>query len=463
MTTVEDALPARGGLKSEATVFAGCFVVTLLVALLAGVKPFIYDAGVYWALADLFRQDGGWSLLNFSSELRGYVPALVFGGLREIAEVTGGGQMAASVTIKVFNSAMLAAIGTVLIPRLISVIWPQMKFGAKRRTLLGLMLLIFWRGYLNFPSTDISALFLAVLALLGIARATAPSLVLSGGAVAAAVSFRPAYLLLLVGAPLLASARRGAWTTRLTCGGAVLLGVLVVSIPQSLMHHRNFDIWSPLPGAPAKLTSQQLNFGLNLQRYDTFVGGGRPPTMNYRDPHTGALLAAAGRDRQVDGFSEYLRIAVHEPIEMAGVFGRHFINGLDQRYSTPYVERLDNGGQRPYRVIGALLVLVAMLRLGYSPFRRTFGQARWGYLTVFLLTCATTLPSGVEQRFLLPVFVMCAAVALLPGYRGHYTTLVSARGVGRWLRPLGILTASAVWAGLVLIVTNDATANLVLG
>ena len=58
----------------------------------------------------------------------------------------------------------------------------------------------------------------------------------------------------------------------------------VISIPQSLAADRHFGIWSPIPGAAAKLTSWQLTEGLRVQATWTYVGPAHDPEMRFEDP-----------------------------------------------------------------------------------------------------------------------------------------------------------------------------------
>jgi hypothetical protein len=241
----------------------------------------------------------------------------------------------------------------------------------------------------------------------------------------------------------------------------VALGLIVPLVPQSLIAQRNFQTWSPIPGAAAKLTSFQLTVGLKLQRYETYVGGELAgPQLNYLDPHTAEIVAALGPDGLVNGYPEYARIVVENPLTMAGVFGRHLVNGLDQRYSTPYVEQLDTGQQRPLRLASLLLVFLALLRLAWPAARRGLGPARWRYPLVLAGTCATSLPSAIETRFMLPLFGVCCMLVAAPGWPRRLGLGAAERGLRRFLVPVAIAAAAVGFVALMFAVAAATSENL---
>ena len=296
--------------------------------------------------------------------------------------------------------------------------------GVLARLALTVLLLVFWAGYLDFPLSDFPALTMALLALVAIDRSEQPLWMLTAGlASAASIEMRPSYLLL---APMLAVLVVWRWweqrgeqhatlARRASCVGLLLAGFVLIALPQSLASHRHFHTWSFVPGAASHLTSLQFTEGLRLQRYETYVGSGHPPRMLYDDP-SGTRLLEKQTGQTIKGTSQYLGLVVSHPVTMAGVFMRHLINGLDQRYDTPYVAHLDTGSQRWLRFAGFLLIFLALVRVLWGAARRRLGPARWRYIVVFALCCATSIPSAVEPRYLLPAYLLSYLLVLLPGW-----------------------------------------------
>lgn len=453
--------------RSPATVFGVAFLIAFGVALLAGPKPFDWDAAGYWNLGQGFVRNGRWSLLNLGNPVRGYGLGLVYGCLRAVADLFGA-HGAASTVVKAFNAVLLAAIGTLLGPRLAQLTWPHVRFGPVRRFALFALLLILWRGYLNFPLSDFPALVMALLALVAVARDSPLHLLAGGVCAGVAIDMRPAYILLAPAVLVLALVRRPeadeTWSSprrRILGLLMVVLGIAIISLPQSLISHRQFDTWSPLPGAAAGLTSFQLTAGLELQRYETYVGRAqRSPQIRYLDPHTSAIVAALGRDGVVNGYADYVGIIVEHPVTMAGVFVRHVVNGMDQRYSTPYVEELDTGQQRPMRMTSLLLAFVGLLRLVWPAARRGLGPARWRYPVSLLLTCVPSLPSAIETRFLLPAYVLCGVLALAPGWPARLGLGPPEAGVRRFAVPAAITTGCLAFLAATLAIAAGASAHL---
>lgn len=407
--------------QTPALSFGIAVAVLLALAFTQGSKPFYYDALNYWMLGETFVKHGDFSLLNFASPLRGYLLPLVDHGLQGLAVAFG---WSVSTAVRIFNVLVLALIGAVLGPALAEHTWTQRRWGVGRRVALVTLFVVYWRGFLSFPLSDFPALAFVLLAFIASSRPLAPGWMLVAGiASGAAIEARPAYASLLVIVPILVgweliergSPSRAALARTGACVAALVVGFLAVSLPQSLETHRYFKSWSFVPGSAANLERLQLTEGLHLQRYETFVGAGHGPQMFYDDPG-GTSLLAKRRGAQVTGIGEYFTLTAEHPLTLGGVFARHVVNGLDQRYSTPYIEHLDTGSHRWMRVAGFLLVFLALLRVAWPAARRALTPSRWRYPLALLACCATSVPSAMETRFLLPVYLLIYLLVLTPGW-----------------------------------------------
>jgi hypothetical protein len=459
-------LPSRGGQRAAIGAFGVAFVVMLAIALAQDAKPFYYDSGVYWILGTTFVEDGAFSLLNFDNPTRGYLIPLITHSLAELTAVLGWD---ASSLVKLFNALVFALIATVLAPKLAKLTWPEKVWGFWRRLGVAALLLLFWSPYLNFPLSDFPALTAALLALVAASRPAAPGwMLVAGVATAAAINMRPAYIVAIpvvlgliafglwqqrdVGAP-----RASVWR-RTLCVLLLLLGFVAISLPQALATHRHHEKWSFVPGAARGLSSLQFTEGMRLQRYETFVGTGQPgPSMRYQDV-TGVRILEQRGDSTIDDYGEYLGVVAGHPLEMAGIFVRHAINGLDQRYRTPYVESSDTSYQPWLRLFGFLLVFLAVARLAWPATRRSLGPARWRYLGALLLCAAPSIVSAVETRFMLPAYLCAYLAVFAPGWANPFppTQSVAAR-----IRVAALwLTGLAVYFAIVVYVINGATDQL---
>lgn len=446
---------------SPGMAFGTAFVLTLIVALLQAAKPFYFDSGNYWALGNTFVRQGSFSLINFNSPLRGYMLPLIDHGLNGLAQAL---QWRGSTSAKIFNALVFALSGATLAPAMAEASWPGRRWGVWRRLTLTALFLIFWSGYLNFPLSDFPALMAVLLAIIAVSRADRLGWVLVAGlATGIAIDIRPSYILL---APVVLSLllwrwfeqRRHEGVRHLAVGLAVMLaGFAVVSLPQSLASHRYFRTWSFIPGSASHLESLQLTEGLRVQRVSGYVGAGHPPLMIYED-RSGQKLLAKQKEHVVVGLNQYLGLVEDHPVTMAGVLLRHVINGLDQRYSTPYIEHLDSGSHRWLRLFGFLLVFLGMLRVGWSKARLGLGAVRWRYPVALLICCLTAVPSAMETRYMLPVYLLSYILVLAPGWPNPMDT--EAAGVRRFGTPAIIGAAYVVFMAIVLHVVSETSNHL---
>jgi hypothetical protein len=179
--------------------------------------------------------------------------------------------------------------------------------------------------------------------------------------------------------------------------------------------------------------------------------------MEYGDP-AGAALLNEQTGHTITGLGQYFHLIVSHPLTMGGVFVRHLINGLDQRYSTPYVEHLDTGSHRWLRLAGFLLVFLALLRMVWPAARRGLGSARWRYPAALLLCCATTVPSQMETRYLLPIYLLSYILVLAPGWPNPIGAADT--GIRRFRTPALIILAYLVFMAVIWHVVSSTSSTL---
>lgn len=445
--------------------FLVSFATFALVALLQGEKAFFADSANYWELSETFVRQGHFSLLNFANTgLRGYALPLTYHFLRSIGGIFTNSD---SQMVMVFNATLFSLIGTVLAPRLGRIAWPSTHWGVLRRLALSGIILVFWRGYLSYPLSDFPALAMALLALIAISAPNSPSWMFVAGVTSGlAMDFRPAYLLLV---PIMILFLLWDWyqqrreprvsiPRRAFCFALLVAGLLVVSLPQSLSQHQRFGNYNPIPGG-SELASVQYNEGLEYQRLDALLGGDTQALMTYTDPHTADIVASLDSGR-VTGTGEYLEIIAGHPLVMAGVFLRHLVNGLDQRYSTPYVEHLEGRWNRLARFAGFLLVFLALARVFWPAARRSLGPARWRYPAALLLITAPALSSAAVTRLMLPIFLLCTMLVLAPGWPNPIGPVDE--GLRRFTTPALLIATGILFYAFVWMIVSAATDNLKL-
>jgi hypothetical protein len=445
------------------TAFAILLVAALAVAAIQGSKPFYWDSHGYWELSEGFNHNGTFSFSHYPyDQLRGYALPLTLFLLHHGGNHLGLGP---GTEVNVFNSVLFALLGGVVAPTLAGIAWPQRRWGLLPRLGLGALLLIFWSGYMSFPLSDFPALLAATVALIAVSRVDSPLwLGLAGLAAGYAVDVRPAYVLLL---PLILVVFAWSWwrersrvpaglARRALCVVALVAGMVIVSVPQSLYEHRASGSYSPLPGG-TELSGLQYSAGLKMQRFETYVAGPLP-AMEYMEPSTWSIRTELP-DGRVSGTKQYLEIVAHHPLTMAGLFLRHIVNGFDQRYTTPYVEHLEPPARKLLRLAGFLLVFLALFRAIWRRGRRSLGESRWRYPLTLAACCATVPASAVETRFMAPLFVLAAMVVLTPGWPNPLEG-----GVGlRRFRTVGVAAGCLVaYLVVVGVIVHGATHHLEL-
>jgi hypothetical protein len=444
--------------------FACALTATLVVALLQEAKPFYFDSGLYWSLGESFAGNGHFSLLNFTSQARGYALPLADYGLQRIG---GEFSWSVSVMVKLFNSLLFASIAAIMAPRLAEIAWPQQHWGVMRRVALVGLLIGFWSGFLNFPLSDFAGLATVLLALVAVARPYAPGwMLLAGAAGGLAVDIRAADVLVM---PILLALVVWAWweqrgtppastRRRVFCVSLLVVGFLIVSVPQSIISHRYFGTWSFIPGATLNLANEYLTPGLAYQRASGYVGAGEPGTSMYYGDSDGLRLLHDLKGDQVKSVGQYFGLIASHPIAMSALLARHVINGLDQRFSTPYIEHLTSWAQLWRRLAGFLLVFLALVRVLWPAARRRLGSARWRYPLALLLSCATTIPTPIETRYELPVYLLSYILVLAPGWPNPLGPVES--GVRRYRTPAVLIVSYLAFMAVVWHVVSTASSQL---
>ena len=376
-----------------------------------------YDSGGYWQGAKEYYVTGSFLFLSYFSQQRGYLFSLLLAPFAQLVE--SHGWLPLSVT-RLLGAGVAAAVFGWAGPAL----WQAMKGGAPvplgRRLLFAALGFLLWRDYFNFSLTDFPALLALTIALVGLLRGRGlASGLLAGITLAAAANLRPVYqaampaVLLLALLPPLGRAR---WWG-LARAAALVLGAALVLFPQFYTNEYHMGLRSPWvvtskPNQPS-LYLKQLEWGLQMQKYETSVGGDYPiATMRFEDKRGQVLFAATGLPEFTTP-AQYLQLCLGRPWRAAGVWLRHLFNGLDVQYPTPYIQEVFTPtwalAWLNYSLIwGGLLVLLA--RRWHLPTSAWVRPAL--VILALLMPCAAALPTAIECRFLLPLhLVLMAAVA----------------------------------------------------
>jgi hypothetical protein len=393
---------------------------------------FQHDAKEYWEIGTLFVKNGHFSLFNYDRSFvgqtfRGYSFPLLCLGLQSIARLT---HLSDFSIVGLFSASYFAILCGWLIPALLYNI-----FGLRPRlwqTLaLSLCLFIFWRGYLCYPLTDFTSLFLLIGALNLIMVGGTGRTFWGGILLGLACNMRPAYSIALYLSLIFAAAigfqaqNKGAkrWLT----SSAMLLGAILVLIPQSLINHRNFHSWSPgvvtTSALPRGLFFNNMELGFTTQRFETNVGQNYPTAgVLFVDPGGVELLRDEGGSRGF-GYRMLARTALRTPLKLAALYWRHICNAFDIKYSTVYVPNIYDRFQL-LSLLNYTIIYIAIVILLGTPLRQTLTLNRVYVILIVAATCAVAIPVRIETRYFLPGYVsLYILVIFYPSYRSLFLRL----------------------------------------
>jgi hypothetical protein len=406
-------IPARlagiGGITGLA--FAAVFSTFAMYLRIFGDPHFWWDAQQYWDLAAAYGPPGHFSLLHYDNPVRGYSLPLLNRGLATIATHTGMGNVT---VVQLFGSLEAALLGTVLVPRLVKAVWSEARVTLVRVLLFNALVFLFWRDHFGFPLSDFPAATLAIGALLALTRRSFAGYAIAGLAIGLAWNVRPAYLIAMISAVVLAAFLAGIRRRPLAAAAAaalVLAGIVLVSLPQIMINKRHFDSWSPTVSAAKDLNMAQLTFGLNVQRIETNVGTTYPSSsMIYYDPSTRKILERE-HITALTSYGQYLQLIPGYPAEMVGAWSRRFFNGLDVRYATVYIHDLHATGEW-FSLVNYSVIFLALVRVLLPPFRRRLGRVAWAFPSILLAAAVPAVPFAMEPRYFIPIQLVIYAIVV---------------------------------------------------
>jgi hypothetical protein len=109
-------------------------------------------------------------------------------------------------------------------------------------------------------------------------------------------------------------------------------------------------------------------------------------------------------------------------------------------------------------------VFLALVRVIWPRSRRRLAPINWRYVLALLVCCATSIASGVEARFLAPIFLLCALFTLQPGWENPLADIRNGSLGARRFVPAAVIAGAAVaFFVVVAIIVHGATDSLVLG
>lgn len=383
--------------------FFAVFLLSLVLHRIMDISFYPFDSSLYWSLS------APSVIFNFPEVARGYFYPLVLVPVHALADMVGEN---GRIIFQVTSSAVYAYLLTGPIANFfLKTFGGTLSFA--RRTAFALLTIAVFPGLFLFPLSDLPALLVLVIAVALATRANSQYgwcwLFMSGAAVSAAYNIRTIYLFAAIAlffVVLFVFMREKPWPSRVLGMIAFVLGALIIATPQMMINKRIHGTATPLVIAMVKgkpLMAQQLYWGVVVQRYETYAGKDSPaPSLYYRDPAGIAL-----RDLDNSSFADpnmrgYLSMVLKHPVQFLGIYGRHFINGLDVRDGIVYAEK-SSTNKSVVSFLCFSMLFFCVLIYGLRKEKRWIEAA---YLAPILLPVLAILPGAVETRFFIPVYLV---------------------------------------------------------
>lgn len=435
--------------KNQKTLaWATASILFILLNYLKGVTRFPWDAGQYWGLSTLT------SLFTTPNEIRGYFYPLLLSPARFISDSVPALGYA---PYRILSSLVYSYVFTNLLPDFYNSVFGG-RLGFWRRLAVPVLLAVLFPGLIIYTLSDIPALALMLGSLASARRSahgeSSPAgryglLILAGLLAYGAYNTRTIYLfsvLLAIPAVAIVIYRGYPLQMKLSAISCFLIGAFIASVPQMYINAETHGTWSPavISGSqPGSLFAEQLLWGITVQRYETTYD--RPPhgpRVFYMDPAGEQLFLTEKISAASFGVGDYLGLVLRHPVDFLGIFGRHFVNGLDVRDGDSYIsgkstDRADMAFIN-FLVVFAGFAIICIAAVAYPPTDKQ-GTERyfWGFLS--LLPVFAVIPGSIETRYFLPLHVgIYSAIA----FNGDMA-LISNVCRRHWLVLLAALSLSA--------------------
>jgi len=367
----------------------------------------IGDAVDYWnrGLSVWQGDSGGFSVLNIPDGFRGYVYPLYLG----VCSILSCGNRGGFVLI---NNLIISIYFVIILPK-----FHETEVKNKRQlvkcVICFLLFEILFYGLCVYPLSDMLALIVcSICAILEMniekeenTKRVFVWALLFGIGIYCSYNIRTIYLFagIFMCVKIIVFTIRNAGIKRngIILTGSVL-GLVVGALPQALMNYKNLGIFtSKVPSNGLML--QQVFWGLQYQRYDTYVGADlmHPmPQVYFLDPVGNAVLNAEGIIR-FSSWGDFIKLFCEYPCEIIGIYIRHLINAMLPCFPNQYVMNLDNNkfgiGFLWFVCLWAFFVVLIYELVNKKVF------VNWA---AALVPAVLIIPGSIEVRFFVAVYLL---------------------------------------------------------
>ena len=307
------------------------------------------DAGVYYTNGDTFLKDRTFAFSNYlhtdpgkTFRFRGCLQPLLILGMKQIGSWLGIGK---DLSYDILSSLLFSVFFAIGLPKL----WELVL--RKRVSLMQILLpftlaVVFLRGLLVYPLSDLYSVMFGVYAVLGLLLALRAKRHITGlawagfagGSLYLAYNIRSANMLLVLGAlPAFVYAGRKVWKRTVLQLLVVMIAMLLTALPQVAVNQALCQVSSPLVQTSAYKAGKkdifvgQLSAGWKITRFESELSAGNTElSRQYESPMGRVFYVKYASD--IGSMGDFLRVCLQHPFTVALIWGLHFLVAMDLRF-----------------------------------------------------------------------------------------------------------------------------------
>lgn len=381
------------------------FLNCIILSYLLGISDMVHDSGYYWSIADSTLENGIFNITNYPETYRGCLFPLLILIVKSICNGVWGW--------RILSSVMIASCFGVIFPLFFNsnVITVRKML---RAILTEVIFLYVWGNYIQYSLSDFVAFYFFLVAitidkiiiednkdeLQNTHKKVKNSIlwVISGIFYYAAYNTRVVYVyaIFIVIIYLFFALKKNLNLIFVTMV-LILLGAFVCSIPQCIVNSQ-YVAFSPKvyteqsTDYAQSLQERQVFWGLTIQRYETYVGDEYPwPAIIFNDAAGKKISALEKLEIDEFSFGDLFRIAAKRPLDLIGIYTRHFISLATPAWNEVYIRELYTN-----KNVLVILSIVTWFIAAIAFFMKINQKNRYYYSD--LLVIAMFLP-GILQLF----------------------------------------------------------------
>jgi len=199
---------------------------------------------------------------------------------------------------------------------------------------------------------------------------------------------------------------------------AICIGVFSLGAIQAISNKYTMDVLS-IAVPTGGLNLAQLRWGMEMNLYETYVGASGAPAGFAFDNVSGIRIL---RQEGIDFFAsygEYFVLLLRYPVEMLGIYVRHFIAIMNPITGGSYVYSRNNNSRFVFTLFNYTLLFITasfikrrFIDCSFTEIKKqikgTSNSQRVGLISLLtlLLPFAAIIPGAVEERFAIPFWLV---------------------------------------------------------